>query len=105
MKAAFREQYCSPKEIIIQSVDIPVIIADEVLIRIRSTTVNRTDCANLSAKPFIGGLLLVCSNQSRLFLGLILQVKLFLSVEILCLSPLEIEYLVFTIPGFHLKRL
>lgn len=53
MRAAYREQYCSPKEIRIKSIDIPVINSDEVLIRVRSTTVNRTDCANLTAKPFI----------------------------------------------------
>jgi NADPH:quinone reductase-like Zn-dependent oxidoreductase len=53
MKAAFREQYCYPDKISIKSLEIPLINPDEILIRVRSTTVNRTDCANLTAKPFI----------------------------------------------------
>lgn len=53
MKAAFRNNYCYPDEISIKSLEIPLINSDEILIRVCSTTVNRTDCANLTAKPFI----------------------------------------------------
>ena len=53
MKAAYRDHYCYPNEISIKTLEIPLINPDEILIRVSSTTVNRTDCANLAAKPFI----------------------------------------------------
>ncbi len=69
MKAAFRDQYCYPDEISIKSLEIPLIYPDEILIRVRSTTVNRTDCANLTAKPFIMRFVLGLFRPKKPILG------------------------------------
>jgi NADPH:quinone reductase-like Zn-dependent oxidoreductase len=53
MKAAVYEQYGSPDVIQLKEVEKPLPKGNEVLIKVRASTVNRTDCANLSAKPFI----------------------------------------------------
>ncbi len=53
MKAAIRKKYGSPSVITVEEVARPVPANAEVLIKVKATTVNRTDCANLTAKPFI----------------------------------------------------
>lgn len=53
MKAAFYTQYGLPEVLSIQEVEKPTPREYEVLIRVLATTVNRTDCANLTAKPFL----------------------------------------------------
>lgn len=53
MKAAIRRQYCLPDEIQIEEIDKPQAKSHQVLVKVLATTVNRTDCANLTAKPFI----------------------------------------------------
>ena len=53
MKAAFRSHYCSPSKIQIKDLSKPIPNKNEVLVKVAYTTVNRTDCANLTAKPFI----------------------------------------------------
>jgi len=53
MKAAIRRKYYSPSQLKIEQVEIPVQNYNEVLIKVYTTTVNRTDCAVLTAKPFI----------------------------------------------------
>lgn len=53
MKAIVYTQYGPPDVLKLKEVEKPVPKDSEVLIRVRATTVNRTDCANLSAKPFI----------------------------------------------------
>ena len=53
MKAAIYKQYGSPEVLHLTELMKPIPKDNEVLIRVRATTVNRTDCANLSAKPFI----------------------------------------------------
>ncbi len=53
MKAASRNQYGGPEVITIKEIDRPVSKANEVLIRVHATTVNRTDCGILWGKPFI----------------------------------------------------
>ncbi|HLY70380.1 MAG TPA: NAD(P)-dependent alcohol dehydrogenase [Puia sp.] len=60
MKAAVRSIYGSPDVIHLQETDIPSPKSNEVLVRVYATTVNRTDCAILSGKPWI----------SRFFTGL-----------------------------------
>lgn len=60
MKAIVCTKYGSPEVLKVRTVDKPVPGADEVLVKVYATTVNRTDCAVLRAKPFI----------SRLFTGL-----------------------------------
>ncbi|MCG2459576.1 NAD(P)-dependent alcohol dehydrogenase [Flavobacteriaceae bacterium F89] len=53
MKASIRRRYGTPHHIKIENVDRPIPKDNEVLIKVYATTVNRTDCANLTAKPFI----------------------------------------------------
>lgn len=53
MKAATRSRYGPPAVLHVSDVAVPVPAADEVLVRVHATTVNRTDCANLTARPFI----------------------------------------------------
>jgi len=60
MKAAVYEEYGLPSVLSIRDVEKPTPKDKEVLIRVYATTINRTDCAMLSAKPFV----------MRLFTGL-----------------------------------
>ena len=53
MKAAVYEKYGSPNVLKIKKTEKPTPKDNEVLIRVYATTVNRTDCAMLRAKPFI----------------------------------------------------
>ncbi|MCE3296792.1 MAG: alcohol dehydrogenase zinc-binding protein [Crocinitomicaceae bacterium] len=60
MKAVTRNSYCTPEGLSICEIEIPVPKEHEILIRVHATTVNRTDCAILTGKPYI----------MRLFTGL-----------------------------------
>lgn len=53
MKASIRKKYGLPMQIKIMDIDKPIPKDNEMLIKVYTTTVNRTDCANLTAKPFI----------------------------------------------------
>lgn len=53
LKAAVRTNYCKAEDLSLSDIPLPSIKDDEVLVRIDYTTINRTDCANLTAKPFI----------------------------------------------------
>jgi NADPH:quinone reductase-like Zn-dependent oxidoreductase len=53
MKAAIRRTYGPSDHLKIEIVEKPVAKDHEVLIRVYATTVNRTDCAVLTGKPFI----------------------------------------------------
>jgi NADPH:quinone reductase-like Zn-dependent oxidoreductase len=53
MKAAVRFAYGPPEVIRIKEIIKPVPKPNEVLVKVHAATVNRTDCANLMAKPFI----------------------------------------------------
>ncbi len=46
-------RYGAPDVVRIQEIEAPVPMANEVLVRIHATTVNRTDCGYRAAKPFI----------------------------------------------------
>ena len=52
MKAIVYTKYGPPDVLQLKEVDKPVPKDDEVLIRVHATTVNRTDCATVRAKPF-----------------------------------------------------
>lgn len=52
MKAAVRSKYGLPGDLTIKELDIPTPKDDEVLIRVHTSTVNRSDCHVLSGKPF-----------------------------------------------------
>lgn len=53
MKAIVYTSYGSPDVLQIKEVEKPEPKENEILVRVRATSVNRTDCANLRAKPFI----------------------------------------------------
>ena len=53
MKASIRRNYCLPSKLRIEQIEKPIPEDNEVLIKVYATTVNRTDCANLTAIPFI----------------------------------------------------
>ncbi|MFD2203119.1 NAD(P)-dependent alcohol dehydrogenase [Shivajiella indica] len=53
MKAVVRYRYGSPEQIRIENMPKPVPGPDQVLIRVRATTINRTDCGVLSGAPYI----------------------------------------------------
>ena len=71
MKAAVYENYGPPEMLRIKDVEIPKPKDNEVLIRVFATTVNRTDCAMLRAKPFI----------MRFFTGLFKPKKQILGID------------------------
>ena len=52
MKAAVKTRYGPPEVVRITEVEKPTVKDNEVLVRARATTVNRTDCACRAAKPF-----------------------------------------------------
>ncbi|MFT5952739.1 MAG: NADPH:quinone reductase-like Zn-dependent oxidoreductase [Bacteroidia bacterium] len=53
MIASIRRQYTTPSNIKTEHIDQPIPTENEVLVKVHATAVNRTDCANLTAKPFI----------------------------------------------------
>lgn len=53
MKASIRTTYGSPDVITIKEVEKPTPKANEILVRVYATTVNRTDCGALWGKPFV----------------------------------------------------
>lgn len=69
MKAAIRRFYGSPQNIRIEEIEKPVPKDNEVLIKVYATTVNRTDCANLTAKPFIMRLVIGFFRPRKIILG------------------------------------
>lgn len=69
MKAALRHHYGPPESIRIEEVEKPVPGENEVLIKVHATTVNRTDCANLTAKPFIMRFVLGFFRPEKAILG------------------------------------
>lgn len=69
MKATTRTQYCSPEKIIVKALNTPTIKENELFIKIHNTTVNRTDCAILTAKPFIMRLILGLFKPKKIILG------------------------------------
>ncbi|NOQ73115.1 MAG: zinc-binding dehydrogenase [Crocinitomix sp.] len=69
MKAAIRRRYCDPKDIKIEEIDKPIPNDNELLIKIHATTVNRTDCANLTGKPFIMHFVLGLFKPKKIILG------------------------------------
>jgi len=69
MKASIRRNYCSPQQIKVEEIEKPNPQNNEVLIKVYATTVNRTDCANLTAKPFIMRFVLGFFKPRKIILG------------------------------------
>lgn len=69
MKAAIRRTYGSHQVIQVEEIEKSIPKEDEILIRVYATTVNRTDCANLTAKPFIMRFLLGLFKPRKVILG------------------------------------
>ncbi len=53
MQAAYRDQYCGPDCLTVRQIEKPIPGASQLLVRVQATTVNRTDAAVLTGKPFI----------------------------------------------------
>ncbi len=53
MKAFIYEKYGGPEVLQLKEVDKPVPNENELLVKVHATSVNRTDCANLRAQPFV----------------------------------------------------
>ncbi|PWJ58060.1 NADPH:quinone reductase-like Zn-dependent oxidoreductase [Dyadobacter jejuensis] len=69
MKAAIRRSYGSPDAIRIEDIEKPIPNENQLLIKVHACTVNRTDCAILSAKPFIMRFLLGLLRPRKIILG------------------------------------
>ncbi len=69
MKASIRRRYGSPNQIKIENIEKPIPKDNEILIKVYATTVNRTDCANLTAKPFIMRFVLGLFKPRKIILG------------------------------------
>ena len=69
MKAIVYTQYGPPDVLALKEVDKPVPRDNGILVKVRATTVNRTDCANLRAKPFIMRFMLGLFKPKNQILG------------------------------------
>lgn len=70
MKAVANTRYGSPDVLEIRQVPKPEPKAGEVLIRVRATTVSRTDCGMLRARPFIARFFMGLRRPKRTILGM-----------------------------------
>ena len=69
MKAAIRRKYGPPETLTVEEVEQPIEKDNEVLIKVHATTVNRTDCAMVTGKPFIMRFLLGLSKPRQIIPG------------------------------------
>jgi NADPH:quinone reductase-like Zn-dependent oxidoreductase len=69
MKAAIRRKYRPPRTLSIEEIEQPIPKDNEVLIKVNATTVNRTDCAILTGKPFIMAFFLGLSKPKQIITG------------------------------------
>jgi len=98
MRAVVYDRYGAPEVLRLEEVERPVPKDDEVLVKIRATTVNQTDCGWRSAKPFI----------IRYFIGLLRPRRKILGMELAgeveavgaAVSEFEVGDHVFGVKGF-----
>lgn len=69
MKASVRRTYGSPNQLKVERMEDPIPKDNEVLVKVHATTVNRTDCANLTAKPFIMRFVLGLVKPRKIIVG------------------------------------
>ena len=54
MRAAVSQGYGPPEVVrVVDDAPVPGVGADDLLVRVQATTVNRTDCGYRAAKPFV----------------------------------------------------
>jgi NADPH:quinone reductase-like Zn-dependent oxidoreductase len=69
MIASIRRRYGTADQLKLEQIEKPTPKQDEVLIKVHATTVNRTDCANLCAKPFIMRFVLGLLKPRKIIVG------------------------------------
>jgi NADPH:quinone reductase-like Zn-dependent oxidoreductase len=69
MKAVVHDRYGSPDVLRLEEVERPVPKEDEVLVRVRATTVTRSDCGFRSGKPFFSRFFTGVRRPKRRILG------------------------------------
>ena len=70
MRAVVHDRYGPPEVLRLEDVEKPVPKDDEVLVRVRATTVNRTDCGLRAAKPFVSRFFTGLRRPKRRILGM-----------------------------------
>jgi NADPH:quinone reductase-like Zn-dependent oxidoreductase len=70
MRAVVHDRYGPPEVLRLEDVDRPVPGAGEVLVRVRATTVNQTDCHMRRARPFVWRFMLGLRRPKRRVLGM-----------------------------------
>ncbi|HEV8469703.1 MAG TPA: NAD(P)-dependent alcohol dehydrogenase [Candidatus Limnocylindria bacterium] len=70
MRAVVHDRYGPPDVLRLEEVERPVPTDDEILVKIRATTVNRTDCGMRSASPFIVRFFTGLRRPTRRILGM-----------------------------------
>jgi len=70
MKAVVHDSYGPPEVLRVEDVERPVPKDDEVLVRVRATTVTQTDCHMRRARPFVWRFMLGLRRPKRRTLGL-----------------------------------
>ncbi len=69
MKAAIRNTYVDYSKIIIADLPIPDVKKEEILVRVYATTINRTDCAIVTGKPYVMRLFTGIFKPRSIFIG------------------------------------
>lgn len=69
MKAAVRRKYGSTDQLEVETIERPIPKEKEVLVKVHASTVNRTDCANLTAQPFLMRFVLGFFKPRQIVLG------------------------------------
>jgi NADPH:quinone reductase-like Zn-dependent oxidoreductase len=70
MRAVVHDRYGPPEVLRLEQVERPVPADDEVLVRVRATTVTQTDCHMRRARPYLWRLMLGLRRPKRRILGL-----------------------------------
>ena len=70
MRAIVHDRYGPPEVLRVEEVEKPAPEDDEVLVRVRATTVNRTDCGLRAAKPFVSRFFTGLRRPKRRILGM-----------------------------------